>query len=102
MIDAMYYDVFAEEYVKEKDPYAPPERYCFTTRGVEGIYVDHWEDKDGLCMDVAYLADEYYTEEHTRKLKAMCERENFKPLRLRYFTLPAEKFDEYVKQFGLE
>ena len=104
MMNEMYYDAFAERYVLKKDPYAPPERYVTTVRGTSDIYMDHWIGKvDGepFCLAVAYSPDEYYTEEHDRKFKYMCEKDNFVAERLSYFSLPPEKFDEYAKKFGL-
>ena len=102
MITKMYFDLFAERYVLEKDPNAPPERYMETVRGVPGVYIDHWVDDKGLCLDIAYTSDEYYSEEHDRRYRAMCEEQGFKATRLRYFTLPEEKFDEYLLRFHID
>ena len=102
MITKMYFDSFAERYVLEKDPYAPPERYVETVKGVPGAYIDHWGDDKGHRLDITYKSDEYYSEEHDRRYRAMCEEQGFKATRLLYFTLPEEKFDEYVKQFKLD
>ena len=36
----IYYDYFAEEYVTDKDDFAPPERYIAYMKGGEGIYTE--------------------------------------------------------------
>ena len=106
MVDTMYYDSFAEEYVLKPDPYAPPERYVMTVRGTPGIYIDHWGGEhngiSGCALDIAYATDEYYSEVHDMRYRSMCEEHGFKATHLRYFTLPEEKFDEYVERFGLD
>lgn len=38
----IYYDCFAQEYVTEKDEYAPPERYITYMKGREGIYTERY------------------------------------------------------------
>ena len=38
----IYYDYFEEEYVTEKDEYAPPERYLGYMKGREGIYTERY------------------------------------------------------------
>lgn len=38
----IYYDCFAQEYVVEKDEYAPPERYIAYSEGSEGIYTERY------------------------------------------------------------
>ena len=106
MIEKMYYDDFTNTYVITKDPYAAPERYVETFRGSPGVYIDHWGgEKDGQpghALSVAYTSDEYYSDEHAARFRLMCDQHHFKPTHYRYFTLPAEKFDEYVKRFHLE
>lgn len=105
MIDCMYYDSFSNEYVMKPDETAPPERYAKTLRGTNGIYIDSWwveSNGEKMCLDVAYLPDEYYDGNiHDQRLIAMCEKNNCKPIILRHFVLPSEKFDEYAKRFGL-
>ena len=101
MITKMYYDAFTNEYTLNINEYAPPERYYLTFRGKD-YYTDHWEGDDGRCLDISYTIEEYYTEEHDRRYRSMCEEYDFHPIRLRYFTLPAIKFDEYVERFKVE
>jgi len=103
MISNMLYDVFANEYTKEMDPNAPPERYIPTYRGNKGMYEETWEVEDNNCniLNITYTIDEYYdSERHNARFKLVCG--NHKPVKLRSFTLPEEKFDEYVHLFGLE
>lgn len=107
----MFYDTFLNSYVAEKETIAPPERYIETYRGSKGIYVESWwvKNKDihsadkPLCLNVAYPAEEYYDEKaHDSTLEYMCNRDSVTPIRLRYFVLPEEKFDEYAERFGID
>lgn len=106
MINKMFYDSFANEYVLEQDPYAPPERYVVTVRGIPGIYIEHWcgeqNGVSGYELDITYSPDEYYSEVHNMKYRSICEEQGFKAKNLRYFTLPEEEFDKYAEQFGLQ
>ena len=109
MRTVMYFDVRRNEYVGEKEPYTAPECYIAAFRGSKGIYIDTWngtcEDKPGQkCrLDIAYPAEEYYdNQQHELKEKFMFEENKFTPTSLAYFTLPEEKFDEYVERFGIE
>ena len=102
MIKKMYYDMFADEYVLERSPYAPPERYCITLRGTEEKYIDHWVDDKGRCVDIYYSPDEYYSSIHDQRYRSTCANYDFTPTRLHHFTLPASKFDEYVERFHLK
>lgn len=106
MINKMFYDAFTEEYTLKINEYSPPERYVLTLKGPAGVYVDHWEGEHngvpGYALDIAYASDEYYSEEHDRRFYEMCKEQGFKATHLRYFTLPEEKFNEYVKRFKVE
>lgn len=109
MRTVMYFDVRRNEYVGEKEPCAAPEFYIPVFRGPKGIYIDTWnvtrEDKPGkkFLLGIAYLAEEYYDSlHHDAKEKFMFEKNKFTPTSLAYFTLPEDKFDEYVERFGVE
>ena len=103
MISKMLYDAFANMYVLEGDPFAPPERYIEALKGPTGIYIETWDVGDHRRLDISYTIEEYYdTKLHSAKFKLMCEKYNCTPKKLCYFTLPKEKFDEYVKRFHLE
>lgn len=103
MITEMFYDCFADTYTAERDPYAPPERYLVAHRGPKGTYIDHWSARRGddkITINVEYSTDEYYNDEiHTQKLREACNKNDCKLIILREFTLPEEKFDEYVERF---
>ena len=105
-ITEMYFDSFANAYVLKPDPYAPPERYVLTMRGSKGVYIDHWGGEKngvpGFVMDVAYSSEEYYSEIHDIRFFDMCKEQGFTATHLRYFTLPEEKFDEYLSRFDLQ
>ena len=107
MINTMYYDAFSNEYTLEIDPYAPPERYVATHCGPHGIYIEKWRvKKDGrtdLFLEIAFDASEYYDSiYHEEKVKLMCEENGCELIELCDFTLPHEKFDQYVERFGLD
>ena len=107
MIKTMYYDAFAHEYTLKKDPYAAPERYVTTHRGPHGIYIEKWRVEKGgrtdLFLDIAFVASEYYDRIcHEEKFTLMCEENGCDPIELYDFTIPREKFDQYVKMFGLD
>ncbi|MBR5276801.1 MAG: hypothetical protein IKU35_06675 [Bacteroidaceae bacterium] len=106
MSDEMYYDTFANEYVsKEKaeaDKIAPPERYLLTLRGVEGVYVETYEN-NGERLDIAYTeADLQYgfvnqirygeAERHGWRIQ-------FQTARMVKWCIPCSLFDIYYKRF---
>lgn len=105
MINTMYYDVFTNEYTLEIDPYAPPERYVATHRGSHGIYIEKWRVKKGertdLFLEIAFDTSEYYDRfYHEEKVKLMCEENGCELIKLYDFTIPREKFDQYVERVG--
>lgn len=100
-ITKMYYDAFANEYTLEREEIAPPERYLETLRG-DDIYIEKWSIGNGLFIDVAYSqydVDNWYVNKirHSQEQKHNCILSH-----MMRWTIPAVKFDEYVKRFGLE
>ena len=106
IIDEMYYDAFANEYVsKEKaeaDKCAPPERYLLTLRGVDGVYVETYEN-NGERLDIAYTeADlQYGVVNQIRFGEAERHgwRTQFQTARMVKWCIPCSLFDKYCKRF---
>lgn len=102
-IRKMYYDNFTNEYVKEMDQFAPPERYLSTYRGNE-IYIETFEDYQGQRLDIAY--DDFDVKHHlvSRTRFAVSEKYGFMLMSARMIkrTIPAELFDKYAERFGID
>lgn len=55
----IYIDLFADEYVKEKEVYAPPERYLKLKKGViEGVFIEKYI----VCTNPLKMLDFSYSE----------------------------------------
>ena len=102
MIDQMYYDMFEDSYVLERDLSAPPERYILLFREESDMYIESWivNDNKNLCMNIAFNKDEYYNNDwYYITLQEMCKKHNCKLSRLRYIAMPAHEFDERVNKY---
>ena len=100
---AIYYDTFANEYClpsKRDLGVAPPERYLRTLSNPAGYYVEHWEVGDspnGNLLDIAYRDPD-----HANLIRnEMAHRNNCKLLYIRWWEIPSDKFNKYVKRFCL-
>ena len=101
LITRFYYDIFDGEYVLNRIENAPPERYIEIVRGVNGVCTESWEDGSGKCLTIAYSEEDYYIPPmHDAIYNEMCNKNNFKPRKLRYFVLPKSRFDEVVRNCG--
>lgn len=111
MITKMYYDQFAGEYTLETQPTAPPERYLKVFRG-NTTYKEKWRVGrlgcsppslyfEALYLDVAYteLEVEYYQVVQLRL--SLAKKNNVELFSMDSWTIPAVKFDEYVRRYGL-
>ena len=100
--DYIYFDMFDDTYVLQKEPNAPPERYITIYKGALDFYAESWYVKvDGkgedLCLDFAFDEEEYdniYF--HNSVLKTKCERNNCTLLRLRYIVMPPVAFNQIL------
>lgn len=102
MIDQMYYDIFEDAYVLERDLGAPPERYILLFREESDMYIESWtvNDNRNLCMSIAFNKDEYYDNDwYYTTLQEMCNKHNCKLSRLRYIAMPTHEFDERVNKY---
>ena len=50
----IYYDMFANEHVKEKDEFAPPERYCEVVCSSTDSYKETWFVSKDKLLDIPY------------------------------------------------
>lgn len=102
LITQFYYDVFDEKFVLNRIENAPPERYVETLRGINGVCTESWEDESGKCLTIAYPEEDYYNPPMRDAIyNEMCNKNKFKPRKIRYFVLPESRFDEVVRKFGL-
>ena len=106
MIEKMYYDSFANEYVNEEtvmhELTAPPERFLPTYRG-DTNYIEHWmvDSNEGDRLDIAFMDYEYRVQ--CNKIRyAQAKNHHCKLVQLLSWTIPAHLFDTYVEMFGLE
>lgn len=99
-IDFIEYDCFADEYVLERDPYAPPERYLTIARGSSAI-IEHWMvDQDGAekALDIAYNPEDYDDIDFQKGVRnAMMAKNHCTIKELRYMTIPEKDFEEILK-----
>lgn len=107
MINKIYFDTFAREYVgeKDRDQIAPPERYIATYRSGFDAFIEHWvvSDAVGSRLDIAYSRDDYYDKKaHMRIYNAMVEEHHCKPSYLLSYSVPDDLFDDYLKRFNIE
>ena len=99
----MYYDNFENVYClpSEEDlGIAPPERYLRTIRNPSEYYTEHWEvsgTSKGNRLDVCYSDPKYANSERFRLAKLNDCSLSY----IRWWEIPASKFDEYAKRFGL-
>ena len=104
MIRYMYYDYFTNEYCrpsKKELGIAPPERYLRTLPNCGGdYYVEHWSISGsplGNRLDVCYRDPEY-----ANTIRHELEERNDCTLQyIIWWEIPASKFNEYAKRFGL-
>ena len=100
----MYYDSFANEYVKEiEDLNAPPERYLLTLRGLDNhTYIEVHENMDDKTrLDIAYSKYDLESKLVNRIRFAEYDRHNFNWQRaiIIRWTIPQDLFDKYWKRF---
>ena len=106
MSKAMYYDEFENEYVSPKkveaDVNAPPERYLLTLRGVDGVYVETYEN-DGERLDIAYseadLKFGLVNRIRFREAERHGWKTQFQTARMVKWSIPCSLFDKYYKRF---
>lgn len=106
MLDYMYYDEFTNEYTLEREKNAPPERYLLTHRGLYS-YKECWKTTSGI-LNIGYV-QELLDKPTVGAAKAVniirqhhAKKNNCTLLSMLSWTIPAAKFDEYAKRFGLE
>lgn len=98
MLNTIYYDYFANEYClpEDRENTAPPERYLKTIRNSEEYYIERWMNNYCRQIIVKYsdprqVNDERFKIANPNDFQYMIE-----------WEIPASKFDEYVKRFGLK
>jgi len=105
--DYMYYDKLKNTYVTETDPRFQ-NSYVKTYKKPGSAYIEAWlgTSADGMSkdiyMNIVYPPETYYSSKHDAIFKAKCEKNNFKPIELRYWLIPKDKFEEYYKRFILK
>lgn len=102
MFEYMFCDMFTGKYVTKKDPYAQQGRYLPIGCGPQGVYIDKWEDEYGRVLNVAYTADEYFTEKHDVKRQCICAKYDFHPQKLKIVMIPEERFFACLKTYGTD
>lgn len=96
MIDQMFYDVFAKEYVLDREEIAPPERYIPIFKGTN-LYIETWcVNKDPMeRLNIAFFEEDYCDQTtHNMIIETTCKKNDCLLTRLRYIMYPSKKFDE--------
>lgn len=94
----MWYDTFANEYTKEREGFAPHERYILVFRGIiEHIYKESWWVGDNKAIDIAYTDEQYDAGESNLIVKEVAKANGANLLRRRHWTLPPERYDKLEK-----
>lgn len=102
-IEYMWYDAFENAYTKTKNEYAPPERYTLTFKGSDNYtYQENWCVGEGEVIGIAYSAEKYDSGECVRVRKEIAEYHNVELKKLRYWVIPADRYDKYEIEFGLK
>lgn len=99
MIDQMFYDVFAKEYVLDREEIAPPERYIPIVRGAN-LYIESWcvncvNHNLQNVLNIAFSENDYLDAAiHSMIVETKCRDYDCMLTRLRDITFPNKKFDE--------
>lgn len=100
----IFYDWFSNEYTTEREIIAPPERYILTFRGnIDGFFEESYIEKgtEKGCY-ITYSAAERDAGIVEPKRQYFFEKYGFSNPRMRHWTIPADLFDKYVKEFNLK
>lgn len=102
MIQFIFYDRFANEYTTERDAIAPPERYIVVWRGVSDIFTETYKDNNlkRFCS-ISYTKEERENGFAEPKRRFYLEEYNMTHSRLIDWTIPADMFDEIIKEDNL-
>lgn len=96
MVIEIFYDVFAKEYILDREEIAPPERYIPIVRGTN-LYIESWcanRDPQNI-LSIAFLENDYLNPTmHSMIIENTCKRNDCILTRLRYIVFPSGKFDE--------
>ena len=103
----IYYDYFAEEYVTEKNDFAPPERYLAYIKGTEGVYTERFSVyASGDPLDFSYSEFEMtnYPKLVAKNRLLHFEKNNIpkEATRLVAYIVPPSVYDKIVKEWELE
>lgn len=96
-----YYDLFADRFVKKKDPIAPPERYIkYDDSAFDGSKIEEWEVmKNGMTYKLSIAYDKNLTSEWINSIRQTEAKNNkcelIKLLCVRY---DKEDFDKYIEE----
>lgn len=96
MVAEIFYDVFAKEYVLDREEIAPPERYMLIVRGTN-LYIESWcVNNDPMeILNIAFLEEDYCDPTmHSMIIENTCKKNDCLLTRLRYIIYPSKKFDE--------
>lgn len=100
MVTEMFYDVFAKEYVLDREEIAPPERYIpIVSPIVRGTnyYIESWcvNDDPNESLNIAFFEEDYCDPTmHSMIIETTCKKNDCILTRLRYIIYPSKKFDE--------
>lgn len=102
-MDIIYYDKFTNEYTRERDEIAPPERYLKTLRGTDGIYIETWvvNNNENTLLNVAYTEMDLELGMVNKIRRSMENENNCKLSYMLRWSIPQKLFDKYVEQFNL-
>lgn len=100
MIQFIFYDRFTNEYTTEREEIAPPERYLIVWRGFEnGWFMETYKDyNSNRCCQICYSKEERENGFAEPKRRFYLEEHGLTNSRLIDWTIPADLFDEIIKE----
>lgn len=98
----VFYDVFDDSFITERDTIAPPERYiltlCYELENVN-VYTETYEH-NGQRLNIAYDAT---VREHVNEIRRYhSEKNNFPLDRMISWSVPKKHFDTIINTYELQ
>lgn len=101
MIDTVYFDNFANEYVLSTDNIAPPERYMTVRRGHDKRFTERWHLENGRTVNIVFDEDSYrQNARHYREQEELKERSTLS--RMYCWEVPDSTFNQILKEMGIK
>ena len=101
IIDTVYLDLFANEYVLETEVCAAPERYMIVRRGPDNKFIESWYLENGKSTKIHFDENTYTLRVHDLREQVECELGS-KLSRMYEWEVPSNTFDQILKEMEIE